>query len=49
MIAIDKMDKNINMSGDFYLADFGYFSMSIYRTHSSIEIKRILIQSLVTD
>ena len=26
------MDKNINMSGEFYLADFGYFSMSNYTT-----------------
>jgi len=24
------MEKRINMGGEFYMADFGYFSMSIY-------------------
>ena len=30
------MDININMSGEFYLAGFGYFSMSIYILFHSI-------------
>jgi len=24
------MEKRINMGGEFYMADFGYFSMSVY-------------------
>ena len=25
------MEKRINMGGEFYMADFGYFSMSVYK------------------
>ena len=25
------MEKRINIGGEFYMADFGYFSMSVYK------------------
>jgi len=25
------MEKRINMGGEFYMSDFGYFSMSVYK------------------
>jgi hypothetical protein len=27
------MERSINTSGEFYLADFGYLSMSVYNIH----------------
>ncbi len=29
------MEKRINMGGEFYMADFGYFSMGVYNVNLS--------------
>ena len=32
------MEKRINRSGEFYLADFGYFSMGIYTEERAMKL-----------
>ncbi|MHB1812543.1 MAG: hypothetical protein ACYCPR_09065 [Thermoplasmataceae archaeon] len=34
------MEKRINMGGEFYMADFGYFSMSVYIAEGSYKSGR---------
>ncbi len=41
------MKTSINTGGEFYLADFGYFSMSVYRVHSLETLRGILFVNIV--